>query len=122
MVEKSISDEKADKAAEQIEKTVQKVQDAANEAVKRISTALDKIADTAGDGVEQGTEKLGKVTKKAVNIAEAAGERGREAVDDLVEQAGDYAGNARTFVQENPGQSIVIALAVGWIIGRLIRR
>lgn len=122
MVDKLISDDKTDKAAEQIEKTVQKVQDAANEAVERIRVALDKIADTAGDGVEQGAEKMGKVAKKAVNLAEAAGERGREAVDDLVEHVDDYAGSARTFVRENPGQSVVIALAVGWVIGRLIRR
>lgn len=116
MANKSTSDKTSSnavdaKGSDQIDKSVQQVQEAADAAVKRIHEALDTMAAKAGHGVSEGAEKAGRAAHKVVSGGESLGETGQAAL-----------GSVRTYVRDNPTQSVLIALAAGWVVGRLMQR
>lgn len=122
MASKTEVEAASSKASESIDKSVLKVQEAAETAVQQIQGTLDRLADLAGRGVSSGAEKAGHAAQKVVSGAEAVSEHGQAAVDSVLAQVEECAGGVTRFVRKNPAQSVLIALAAGWVAGRLMRR
>lgn len=122
MANKSSVEKKAEKASGRIGKGAEQFKESTSEAVERTHEALDTAADKVEQGMHSGTDKVADAAERTVDHAESAAERGREAFDDVVAHAGDWADKARDYVREKPTQSVVMALAAGWLVGRLMRR
>ncbi len=103
------------KTSDRIHKNAEDFKDATSRAVHRTHDTLDRAADKVERGVHRGTDKV-------ASAADRTAERSREAYDDVMAHAGDWADEVRQYVREKPTQSLVMAVAAGWLIGRLIRR
>ncbi|HET7266720.1 MAG TPA: hypothetical protein VFJ15_01265 [Oleiagrimonas sp.] len=102
-------------ASERIDKGAERVKKATSSAVDSTHEAVDHAADRVEHGVHSGTDK-------AADAAKYAAEHGGEKWDGAVEYAGDFMDKARDYVREKPAQSLVMAVAAGWLVGRLMRR
>lgn len=87
--------------------------------------ARDKFRQVSQD-VKRGAER---VTSEVRRGAEVARERYDEAAENLRvgyervrTQAGDLGGQVNTYVRENPGKSVLIAAAAGFLLGLVVRR
>ncbi|KAG9546826.1 hypothetical protein KCV01_g24215, partial [Aureobasidium melanogenum] len=58
---------------------------------------------------------------RAAEKAEEAKLRSKEAYDDALDKANDWLDVARDYVREKPVQSIAMAVAAGWLAGRILR-
>lgn len=90
--------------------------------VDQTHDALDRAADKVEHGLHTATDKVAGAASKTVDGATAARQRGREVMDDVVDTTSDWMDQAREYVREKPAQSVAIALAAGWLVGRLTRR
>ena len=88
-----------------------------------VETAKQKF-DTAADRVEEGlhsaTDASARAARRAAEKAAEARERSRALADDARERASDVLQTVREFVRERPTQSLAIALAAGWVLGRVL--
>jgi ElaB/YqjD/DUF883 family membrane-anchored ribosome-binding protein len=69
---------------------------------------IDRIAESAHGAID-------RATQTAADFAERLGERGEE----LLEMKDDYVETAREYVKENPFMAIGIALAAGYLFGKI---
>lgn len=103
-------------------------QSPANESThERIDQAADGVKHAAGRGAARAEQSVEQATDAAANAAHHAAdkaadwrERGNAATDDLRDRASDWLESARDYVRNKPVESIAIALAAGWLIGRLL--
>jgi len=99
------------------ERTKQGVSDA-------VGSAMDKV-DKAADRIEEGLHYAADVgAQGAHRVADKAGEwhdRSAELASEARNRAGQATENLREWVREKPVQSIAVALALGWLAGRLPR-
>jgi ElaB/YqjD/DUF883 family membrane-anchored ribosome-binding protein len=114
MANQSTQDYKPD-TSERIEKGAERVKQSTSDAVDRTHEAVDRAADSVERGVHKGTDKV-------AHAAEATAEHTRETYDQVAARAGDWTDQARDYVREKPVQSVAIAIAAGWLIGRLLPR
>ncbi len=80
------------------------------------------IPDHVGKGAQDVERTAADTAERAAERVESAVERGREAFDDAVAHAGDWADRACDYVREKPARSVAMAIVAGWVIGRLARR
>ena len=64
--------------------------------------------------------KVGQTRERANETLRSAKERLSDMQDDLTDRAGDYVKYGRTYVRNNPWQSIGIAAGVGLLLGALV--
>lgn len=102
-------------ASERIEEGAERFKKATSRAVGSTHEAVDRAADRVEHGVHRGTDKV-------AGAAEYATEHGREALDEAVAHANDWMDRACNYVREKPTQSLLMAVAAGWLVGRLMRR
>jgi ElaB/YqjD/DUF883 family membrane-anchored ribosome-binding protein len=69
---------------------------------------LDRLAETAHGAID-------RATQTAAQVAERFSEKGEE----LLEMKDDYIETAREYVKENPFMAIGIALAAGYLFGKI---
>jgi ElaB/YqjD/DUF883 family membrane-anchored ribosome-binding protein len=69
---------------------------------------IDRLADSAHGAIDRATESASKV-------AERFSEKGEE----LWAMKDDYVGSARDYVKENPLMALGIALAAGYLFGKI---
>jgi ElaB/YqjD/DUF883 family membrane-anchored ribosome-binding protein len=69
---------------------------------------LDRLADTAHGAID-------RATQTAAQVAERFSEKGEE----LLEMKDDYIETAREYVKENPFMALGIALAAGYLFGKI---
>src|SRR5690625_547763 len=96
-------------ASERIEKGAERVKGAASSAAE----STHKATDRAEQGMHRGADKM-------AGAAEYAAEHGREKLDDAMECANDWMGKTRDYVREHPGQTLVMAVAAGWLVARIM--
>lgn len=101
--------ETAHTASERIEKGAENIKKATSSAADSTHRATDR----AERGVNRGTDKM-------ADAAEYAAEHGREKLDSAMDHANDWMDTTRGYVREHPGQSLVMAVAAGWLIGRIM--
>jgi ElaB/YqjD/DUF883 family membrane-anchored ribosome-binding protein len=80
-----------------------------NAAADRVESGLHRAADAGARGAERTADKAGEWRDRGTDIAARARGRADDALD-----------NVRDFVREKPVQSVAIALAAGWLLGRLL--
>ena len=69
---------------------------------------LDRLAETAHGAID-------RATQTAAQVAERFSEKG----DELLEMKDDYLETARDYVKENPFMAVGIALAAGYLFGKI---
>ena len=109
-------------AHERIDESAERFKRATSDKVERTHEALDRAADKVEHSLHHATDKVASAAGRGVDGAAAARERGREVMDDVVDKTSDWMDQARKYVREKPAQSVAIALAAGWLVGRLTRR
>lgn len=80
-----------------------------NAAADHVESGLHRAADASARGAERAAEKAGEWRDRGAELAARARDRTDDALD-----------NVRDFVREKPVQSVAIALAAGWLLGRLL--
>ena len=69
---------------------------------------IDRLAESAHGAID-------RATQAASQVAERVGERS----DELLAMKDDYIANARDYVKENPLMALGIALAAGYLFGKI---
>lgn len=103
------------------------------------------MKDRAADGLTQATEQGRRLMDSARDVAERAGSYAQTSVSKLSDRAQDVAGDlaedariqlerftgrnldawtsdVRRFVQDRPMQAILITVAIGYILGKMLKR
>lgn len=91
-------------ASDRIEKGAERFKHATSSAVGSTHEAVDHAADKVEHGMHRGTDKVASAAAYAT------------------EHASDWMDNVREYVRDKPAQSLVIAVAAGWLVGRLMHR
>lgn len=105
-----------------IDARAERIKQATSSAVASTKEAVERAADHVEDGLHRATDKAASAAHRASDKAAGLGERGRKAYDHGTEQIDEWLESARGYVREKPVQSVAIALAAGWLIGRILRR
>lgn len=85
-----------------------------SDAVNRTRATADHAADHVEHGMHRGADKI-------ASAAQRAKESGRKAMDTAMEHADDWTGKACDYVREKPTQSLVMAVAAGWLLSKVLR-
>ena len=103
------------------------------------------MKDRAADGLTQATEQGRKLVDSAREVAERAGSYAQASVSRMSDRAQDVAGDlaedaraqlerftgrnldawtsdVRRFVQDRPLQAVLITVAVGYVLGKMLKR
>ena len=103
------------------------------------------MKDRAADAVTQGTEQGRRLVESARDMAERASTYAQSSVSRLSDRAQDVAGDlaedarvqlerftgrnldawtsdVRRFVQDRPMQAILITMAIGYVLGKMLKR
>ncbi|MGH8191596.1 MAG: DUF883 family protein [Rhodanobacteraceae bacterium] len=106
----------SDKTHEKIDQAVERVKKEAGSA----ADATKHKADQAEQRVDKATDATARSAHRAADKAADWRQRGGAAVDDMRGRAEDWYECACDYVREKPVQSVAIALATGWLIGRIM--
>ncbi|MGK5024560.1 hypothetical protein [Janthinobacterium sp. RB2R34] len=109
-----------DKAANDINNTAQDVRKDAHNAVDKVADkaqpVVNKVATSLHNGVDQVGEKISAVSDSVSSASEKLMERGKEwsAAAQRASETG------RTYVRERPATSLLVALAAGYGLSKLL--
>ncbi|MGH7223275.1 MAG: DUF883 family protein [Gemmataceae bacterium] len=96
-------------------------QDTAN-AIGTAKDKLDAAAERTGEGLQNATDAAARSAHKVADTAGEWRDRGSVMASDARDRTDRAADNLREFVRDKPVESIAIALAAGWVLGRLLHR
>ncbi|HJR12807.1 MAG TPA: hypothetical protein VJ833_02815 [Rhodanobacteraceae bacterium] len=105
---------------ERIERTATRVKEGTSNAVSGAKEKFDAAADRVESGLHRATDASARGAERAADKAGEWRDRGAELASRARDRADDALDNVRDFVREKPVQSVAIALAAGWLIGRLL--
>lgn len=113
--EDSTLDERIERGAERLKERESAIlhatRDAVNSGTERAESALHKATDASADAARRTTERAAKLGEKGQEKWAA----GRGYAEKSMDHVLDY-------VRENPGKSLALAVAGGWLIGSILRR
>lgn len=101
--------ERIDRAAERVKQEAASAAHAAKSKADRAEERVDRAADAGARGAHRLADK-----------AEDWRQRGSAAAYTMRDRADNLMEDARECVREKPVQSVAIALAAGWLLGRLL--
>lgn len=107
-------------AHERIERTTTRFKEGTSSAVGGAKEKFDSAADRVESGLHRAADASARGAHRAADKADEWRERGGEFAARARDRADDALGNVRDFVREKPVQSVAIALAAGWLLGRLL--
>jgi ElaB/YqjD/DUF883 family membrane-anchored ribosome-binding protein len=107
-------------AHERIERTAARVKEGTRSAVGGAKEKFGSAADRVESGVDRATDASARGAHRAADKASEWRDRGAVLASDARERTDAALGNVRDFVREKPVQSVAIALAAGWLLGRLL--
>mgnify|MGYP001553013538 CR=1 FL=1 len=110
----------AERFKEGTTQTVQAAKEKFNTAADRVEHGVHTATDASARAAVRASEKAAELRERGREAMQDARDRGRELAEDARDRAGDAFDAMRDFVRERPAQSLVIALALGWLLGRLI--
>lgn len=105
-----------------IDESAERVKQATSNAVASTKDAVDRAADQVETSLHNATDKAASAANRATDKAAELSDRGRQVYDDTMDRADAWLDTARDYVREKPVQSVAIALGVGWLLGRILRR
>ena len=104
-----------------IDRAADKTKKGAADTVRRVQDKLDAAADRTEEGVQNTADAAARGAHKVADKASEWRDRGT----DLARQTRDNADRAidsvRAFVGDRPIESVVVALAAGWLLRRLLQ-
>lgn len=106
---------------ERIERTATRFKEGTSSAVSSAKQKFDSAADRVESGLHHATDASARGAERAAEKAGKLRERGTRMVADARDRADAALDDVRDFVREKPVQSVAIALAAGWLLGRLLR-
>lgn len=107
-------------AHERIERTATRVKEGTHSAVGGAKEKFSSGADRVESGVDRAADATARGAHKATDKAAEWRDRGAELAAGARERTDEAIGSVRDFVREKPMQSVAIALAAGWLVGRLL--
>lgn len=107
-------------AHERIERTATRFKEGTSSAVSGAKEKFDAAADKVESGLHRATDASARGAERAAEKAGEWRDRGAELASHARDRADDALDNVRDFVREKPVQSVAIALAAGWLLGRLL--
>ena len=90
------------------------------QAVETAKQKFDAAADRVEEGLHSATDASARAAIRAAEKASQARERSLAMAGDARDRASDMLDTVREYVRERPAQSLAIALAAGWVIGRVL--
>lgn len=105
-----------------IDDSAERVKQATSHVVASTKETVDRAADHVEESLHHATDKVAGTAHRASDKAADLGDRGREVYDETMDRADAFLDQARDYVREKPVQSVAIALGVGWLLGRILRR
>lgn len=105
---------------ERIERTAARFKEGTSSAVHSAKEHFDSAADRVESGLHRAADASARGAGRAADKAGEWRERGAEVASRARERADDAFDHVRDFVREKPLQSVAIALAAGWLVGRLL--
>ena len=105
---------------ERIERTATRFKEGTSSAVSGAKEKFGAAADRVESGMHRATDASARGAERAADKAGEWRERGAKLASDARDRADDALGGVRDFVREKPVQSVAIALAAGWLLGRLL--
>lgn len=107
-------------AHERIERTATRFKEGTSSAVGGAKEKFDSAADKVESGLHRATDASARGAHRAADKAAEWRDRGAEIASGARDRADAALDNVRDFVREKPVQSVAIALAAGWLLGRLL--
>jgi ElaB/YqjD/DUF883 family membrane-anchored ribosome-binding protein len=107
-------------AHERIERTAARVKEGTSSVVGGARQKFDSAAEHVESGLHRATDATARGAERATDKAAELRERSAELASDARQRADEALGSVRAFVREKPVQSVAIALAAGWLLGRLL--
>jgi ElaB/YqjD/DUF883 family membrane-anchored ribosome-binding protein len=107
-------------AHERIERTANRFKEGTSSAVSGAKEKFDSAADHVESGLHHAADATARGAHRAADKAGEWRERGADLASHARDRADDALANVRDFVREKPVQSVAIALAAGWLLGRLL--
>jgi ElaB/YqjD/DUF883 family membrane-anchored ribosome-binding protein len=105
---------------ERIERTASRFKEGTSNAVGGAKEKFDSAADRVESGLHHAADATARGAHRAADKAGEWRDRGAEVASRARDRADDALDNVRDFVREKPVQSVAIALAAGWLLGRLL--
>lgn len=107
-------------AHDRIERTAARFKEGTSGAVDGAKQRFDSAADHVESGLHRATDASARGAHRATDKAGEWRDRGAQVASQARERADAALSNVRDFVREKPVQSVAIALAAGWLLGRLL--
>lgn len=107
-------------AHERIERTAARVKEGTSSVVAGARQKFDNAAEHVESGLHRATDASARGAERATEKAAELRNRSAELASDARQRADAALGSVRAFVREKPVQSVAIALAAGWLIGRIL--
>lgn len=107
-------------AHERIERTTARFKEGTSSAVSGAKEKFDRAADSVESGLHHAADAGARGAHRAADKAGEWRDRGAQLASNARDRADDALDNVRDFVREKPVQSVAIALAAGWLLGRLL--
>lgn len=105
---------------ERIERTAARFKEGTSNAVRGAKEHFDSAADHVESGLHRAADAGARGAARAADKAGEWRDRGAELASSARERADDAFDHVRDFVRDKPIQSVAIALAAGWLLGRLL--
>lgn len=109
-------------AANRIDTGAERIKQATSSVIQGTRDAVERAAGQVEETLHRATDQAAAGAHRVDDTLDEAAARGRAARDAALERADVWLGGVRDYVREKPVQSVAIALAAGWLIGRLLRR
>ncbi|HEX8778971.1 MAG TPA: hypothetical protein VF738_12715 [Rhodanobacter sp.] len=107
-------------AHERIERAATRVKEGTSSVVGGAREKFDSAAEHVESGLHRATDASARGAQRAADKASEWRDRSAELASDARQRADAAMGSVRAFVREKPVQSVAIALAAGWLLGRLL--
>lgn len=105
---------------ERIERTAERFKEGTSNAVGGAKEKFDGAADRVEAGLHRATDASARGAHRAADKAGEWRDRGAELAAGARDRTDAAFDSVREFVREKPVQSVAIALAAGWLLGRLL--
>lgn len=107
-------------AHERIERTATRVKEGTSSVVGGARQKFDHASEQVESGLHRATDASARGAHRATDKANEWRDRSVEFASDARQRTDAALGSVRAFVREKPVQSVAIALAAGWLLGRLL--
>ena len=94
---------------------------AAKKAAEEAREAVGQTLDGAKEKLEDVGDRLGEAGQEARRFAGQQAEQVKENVSKIHDRTADVATGVDSFVVNNPGRAVLLAVAVGFVVGLLLR-